>query len=182
MKKIFLLIALIPSLTQAANWNVDSAKSKLTFTAEQAGEKFNGSFTHFTPQITFNPQALDKTNILVTIDMASVTIEGSDRQGEIGNAEWLNIQQFTSAEFTASGARQEGENYITDGTLNLKGIKKPVSLKFTLREANGITTAHGTAQLNRREFNVGTGSDWESDQWVAFPVDIQFTILATPKP
>ncbi|MBN8542728.1 MAG: YceI family protein [Alphaproteobacteria bacterium] len=181
MKRTLLALAFLPSLAIAQEWQVDPAKSSLTFTAEQAGDVFGGGFKRFTPAITFDATALDKTNIRVSIDLTSVEVEGSDRQAEISNTEWLDTKQFTSAEFSATSARKEGDHYIADGTLNLKGIKKPVSLNFSLSEANGTTTAKGTAQFNRRDFNVGAGSEWESDQWVAFPVHIQFTIVAKPK-
>ncbi|MFZ4125647.1 MAG: YceI family protein, partial [Rickettsiales bacterium] len=159
-----------------------SKKSSLTFTAEQAGEGFSGSFKRFTPHITFDKQALDKTDIRITIDMASVHVDGEDRNGEISKPEWLDSAKFATATFVATKTIATKNGYRAEGQLTLKGIIKPLALDFALSEGNGITTANGTATLNRRDFNVGVGSDWESDQWVAFPVDVQFTIVATPKP
>jgi polyisoprenoid-binding protein YceI len=181
MRLWWLSLFLFPTLALASEWNVDSSKSSLTFTAKQAGETFHGGFSRFTSKIHFDPQAIDKTDINITIDIASVHVEGEDRESEIGKAEWLDAKQFATATFLAKKAIATKNGYRAEGNLTLKGITKPMTVDFTLNESSNITTAKGTATLNRRDFHVGEGDEWESEQWVAFPVQIQFTIVATPK-
>lgn len=171
----------LPVLALAAPWTVDPAASTLSFTGKQAGEAFTGSFTKFTPVVEFDPLKPENAKITVTVDMASATIDDKDKQESLPTSDWFDTAKFATATFTStrvtSLSSQQGA-YMAEGDLTLHGITKPVALKFTFTETNGKATVDGSVVLQRNDFGIGSGQ-WKSDEWIAYPVDVKFHLLAT---
>lgn len=165
----------------ASSWVVDAAQSTLTFEASQAGESFHGGFSRFTPVIDFDPTHPELGQITVTIDMASVTVEGRDRTDALPGPDWLSVAQFPTATFRSrSIARMADNQFQATGDLTLRGVTRPLALSFALSPEGNATLATGSASLNRSDYGVGQGR-WADAQWVAFPVSVHFRLLATPR-
>ena len=177
-------LCLLASPSLAAQWQVDATTSKLMFEAEHAGEKFKGSFPKFTAAIDFDEAAPEKGKISVTIDMASATADGKDRQDSLPTDDWFAVKQFPTATFTSTAIsrgpieKTGRANYIAKGNLAIKGIAKEIELPFSLQTTGKSTIARGSVTLNRSDFGVGSGQ-WKSDEWVKFPVRVFFEINAT---
>lgn len=171
----------LPIGAMAANWQVDSAASTLTFTGKQAGEAFTGSFTKFTPTVEFDPLKPETAKITVVVDMASASIPEKDKQDSLPTSDWFDTAKFTTATFTStrvtSLSKQPGA-YIAEGNLTLRGITKPIQLQFSFTEDKGRAMVDGTSTLNRSDFGVGQGQ-WKDDQWIAYPVEVKFHLIAT---
>lgn len=181
MRRLALVLAMFfPLGAQAAGWDVDMAGSTLGFTATQGGEAFHGTFPRFTPRIDFDEAAPEQGHIDVTVDLASVTVEGKDRQEGILGPEWFDTARIATAHFASRAiTRVQGRNYRAEGTLTLKGITRPVVLDFTLSGEREVV-ATGQALLQRNAFAIGTG-DYASADWIAYPVTVQFRVKAQPR-
>lgn len=165
----------------AAQWQVDSAASTLTFTGKQAEDPFTGRFAHFTPVIDFDPVHPESGRITVTVDMASASIEDDDQNEALPTEDWFFTSKFPQAVFQSTTIRKTGEQqFAADGNLTIRGISKPVTLPFTLKTEGNMTRAEGELMLMRQDFGLG-GSQWKDDRWIAYPVAVRYTILATPK-
>lgn len=68
--------------------------------------------------------------------------------------------------------------YKANGTLTLRGVSKPVGLDFTLNIEGNVADMKGTAQLNRRDFDIGRGM-WKSDEYIPHDVQVQISLHAT---
>ena len=74
-----------------------------------------------------------------------------------------------------------GENrYVADGTLDLRGVKKPLSLPFSLKIDGDTATARGVTTLDRTVFGVGQG-EWASTDQIAANVKVNFALTAKRK-
>lgn len=171
-------LAALPAF--AAPWTVDASKSTLSFTGSQAGDAFTGHFTQFTPVVEFDPAKPEAAKITVTVDMGSATIDDKDKQDSLPTSDWFDTAKFPTATFTSTRvtALSSEKAYLADGNLSLHGLTKPVQLKFSFTDQNGIATVDGTSQLNRSDFNVGSGQ-WKSDEWIAYPVEVKFHLVAS---
>ncbi|MBX9725786.1 MAG: YceI family protein [Rickettsiales bacterium] len=164
----FIAALLIATSSHAAEWNVDPLTSKLRFSAEQAGESFEGSFPKFTSVIDFDEAAPQKGSIRITIDMSKLQVEGKDRLDALPTDDWFAVSKFPIAEFTstsikATGADKAGANsYLAKGKLNIRGISRDIDLPFSLKTNGTSTVARGTVTLNRNDFGVGQGR-WASE-------------------
>ena len=170
------------SIAHAAIWNVDASHSSLTFTGMQAGDPFHGAFTKFTPVIEFDPAHPERGKIDVTVDIASATMDDKDKQASLPTDDWFAAAKFPKAEFHSTHIDRltRPNDYELSGDLILRGIPKPVVVLFQLTPQGTATKAVGTVILNRHDFGVGQGQ-WVSDQWIAYPVTVNFRIVATAK-
>lgn len=152
------------------------AESSIAFEVMQGTAKIAGAFTHFTAQIAFHPEVLDKSSAMVEVNTGAVTISNGEAGSALSKPEWLDITQFPKANFTANGFKLLGGNrYEATGTLTLKGVAVPVTLDFTLLEFS-LTQARimGEATLKRRDFGIG----WEDTKAVADEVKVMIAVKA----
>lgn len=176
----FLAATLLALPALAAPWKIDP-KSTLTFTVKQAGTPFTGQFTKFTPVVEFDPAHPEAGNISVTVDMASATIDDKDKRESLPTEDWFFTEKFPKATFISTRIEHVGfdsNTYMAQGNLTLRGVTKPVMLSFALEEHHDHTRAFGNASINRQDFGIGQGQ-WKSDEWIAYPVEVKFNLIAT---
>ncbi len=180
MHQMLALAALfVATSAHAAPWTIDATNSTLSFTGKQASEEFTGQFSQFTPVVELDPAAPEKGSIKVTVDMNSATIADKDKNDSLPTTDWFDSVKFPLASFESSAISKTGDHqFAAAGILTIKGIHQPLTLTFTLSEANGITRADGSVQLERQKFNIGLGQ-WKDDQWIAYPVTVTFHLQAT---
>lgn len=159
MKSIPCLLGLLllASPALAADYRVGSG-STLGFTASFQGENFEGRFEQFSADIRYDPQDLANAHFDVSIDLASAKTGDADRDETLPSAAFFDVAKQPKAHFVTTAFRQAGAGVIADGTLSLKGVSKPVSLKveFTPGSA-GAATLKVSTTLKRLDFDVGSG-------------------------
>lgn len=154
-----LVIALFATLAApafAADYTVQPG-SKLGFSGSFQGAGFDGEFKKFDATIRYDAADLATSKFDVKVDLASVVSGDSDRDGALPGEEFFNVAKFPVAHFVSSGFRQAGSDVIADGTLTIKGVSKPVSLKVTFAPAGTGATLGVTTTLNRLDYKIGEG-------------------------
>ena len=69
-----------------------------------------------------------------------------------------------------------GNVYLARGTLTLRGVTRPVSVRFRFeRSPEGGARLDGSARLRRLDFGVGQG-EWTSTEWVGDEVEVSFEL------
>lgn len=165
-----------------SRWRVRAAESRLTFSTTQSGSPIRGRFREWSADIVFSPEALDRSRVRVTIDMASFATEDADSQGVLGGAEWFDVSGHATATFTADRFRSlGGDRYEARGTLRLKGVSSPATLRFTLTIDGDTARMTGTTTVNRTAFGVGTG-EWAGTDDIPADVSVETTVVATRVP
>ncbi|MGZ3218034.1 cytochrome b/b6 domain-containing protein [Paracoccus sp. T5] len=160
-----------PSLEQAASeWRVRDGE--LGFTVAQMGTQVQGRFPEWTAAIAFDPQT-GTGDVVVTIDMSSVTIGTVTEQAR--SADFFDVANNPIAVFTAP-IRPEGDGYVADGTLSLKGQEMPVTLPFSLRIQDDVASMSGQTQLDRRDWKVG--DSYADEATVGFSVTLSVSLGA----
>ena len=157
-------------------WTV-SKGSSLAFSTTWSGQPVGGHFDRWSADILFSPTALDKSHLKVEVDLASVATGDAQRDATLPTEDWFDVPAHPKAVFTASKFRKTGEDrYVADGTLDLRGVKKPVSLPFSLKIDGKTAHAKGSVNLDRTTFGVGQG-EWAATDSIpaAVKVDVQVT-------
>jgi len=133
--------------------------STLVFATKYDGEVFTGRFPGFQTRLSFDPADPAAGKLEVDIPLAGTSSGNSDRDATLQSADFFNVARFARAHYRATGFRALGENrYAADGTLELRGISKPVTLTFTWTPGAQPVLA-GKATVRRLDFGVG-GGDW----------------------
>lgn len=180
---IVLALTADPAAAQAIDsWIVDHDDSRLGFTAFQGGA-FQGRFRDWQADITFSPDALDRSGVTVTVNLVSIETGDNDRDQTVTEAAWFDVDAHPEAVFetTAFRALDAEGRYEAVGDLTIKGVTREVVLPFTLSIDGDIATVEGGFTLDRTNWDLGTG-DWSTEEIVGFPVEIEVSLTAERAP
>ena len=172
------LVAMLSSPALAADY-VQAPGSSLAFATRYDGETFTGTFAGFDTRLSFDPQDPASAKLDVTIPLAGTKTGNDDRDDTLASADFFNVAAFAQARYTAQGFRALGENrYAADGTLELRGVKKPVTLTFTWTPGARPVLA-GKATVKRLDFGVG-GGDWSDTGSIPDEVAVSTRVVFEP--
>jgi polyisoprenoid-binding protein YceI len=175
-----ILLALASTPAFASHWNVDYAKSKLGFGVQWSGQPFGATFKSWKADIAFDPADLAHAHVTATIDLASEASDSPDNDDGIQGAIGFQVSQFPTAKFeTSSITHLSGDRYAAKGNLTIKGIKKPVTLNFSLQITGDKAHMSGTADAMRADFGLGQNAEWSGDKPVSHHVGIFIDLTAT---
>jgi cytochrome b561/polyisoprenoid-binding protein YceI len=179
----------VSDLEDPVAWTVQKGSS-LAFTATWSGSAIEGQIKTWTADILFSQQALDRSKLTVTVDVGSAATGDDQRDQSLPSGDFFDTAEHPKAIFTASKFRKTGEGrFVADGTLDLRGVKKPLSLPFSLKIDGDTASARGATTLDRTLFGVGQG-EWASTDAIAAKVKVSFSLTArrgstapsTPRP
>ncbi|MGB0696873.1 MAG: YceI family protein [Rhodospirillaceae bacterium] len=167
-------------------WVLDPGASALTFQGTQMGAAFEGSFSSFQADISFDPDAPEAAVVEVVIDMASASTGSQDRDAQIGTAVWFDVATHPTATFSAQNFQPQGDGrFLAEAALTIKGQTAQVPFPFTLTlsgaGADRRAVAAGEIVVDRTVFQVGTG-EWAADAVVGRDVTIAMAVEASAVP
>ncbi len=152
----------------AGTWNIDPAHTEVAFVIRHLMSKVRGSFTQFSGSLQLAENVADST-ALVEIQITSIDTRNADRDAHIRSAEILDLEHYPVMTFVTTSVRENGANYLLDGTLTIKDVTRPITLDV---EFNGTDTDpwggtrvgfSATTSISRKEygieFNIPLGGD-----------------------
>ena len=163
----------------AADWEMDTERSKLEFQLQVGGNSLKGAFKDFQAQIDFDQQNPSSGSIVVTVETGSIATGNSQGDTIAKAVDWLASDPFPVVRFQSTSIKSAGANsFVASGDLLIKGISVPVDLTFNL-ELDGINAVGtGSASLSRSDF--GVGGTQSTNLPVEDGVGIEFVIYAKP--
>lgn len=172
------LVAMMAAPAHAADY-VQAAGSTLAFASKYDGEVFTGSFPGFSTRLSFDPADLSQASLDVTIPLAGAKTGNADRDSTLQGPDFFNVAKFAQARYTATRFRKlDGDRYAADGTLELRGVRKPVTLTFTWTPGAKPVLA-GKATVKRLDFGVG-GGDWADTATIPNEVAVSTRVVLQP--
>jgi polyisoprenoid-binding protein YceI len=176
----FGMLLLLSGAARASDWKVVAGKSWLGFKGAAAGTAFDGRFSHWQAQISFDPDKPEAGHVAVTVDMASAVTSDKERDEALPQGAWFDAKSFPHATFAAQSFRAKaGHDYDAIGTLELRDVTKPVVMPVTIEVDGNTLHASGHLDIIRTDYGVGltTGA-----QWVALEVVVNFEVTAERLP
>lgn len=180
MRMWMLFLLLLPACVFARDWQVDMTKSSLTFTGTYQDGPFTGKFGRFQANISFDEGDLVHSRFDVTIDMASVNTQSSERDQTLGTADFFDTGKFPQAHFvTTSFERDVDGNLLAHGPLTIRDRFRPVTLKVDFAISGGATNLDVDTVLNRLDFDLGSAGQWSD---IGRDVHVHGHLVLTAKP
>lgn len=165
-----LLLLLLPCAASAKTWAVVPANSTLGFAGSYQGGPFKGVFKQFDAHIVYDAAHLDHAKFDVSVKLASVDTQSSERDQSLTGGDFFDVAKFPTAHFITQSFSTGADGRVTaHGTLTLRGVSKPVMLHVVFKPTATGATLNVDTTLNRKDFNLGTGSDWDE---IAIPVAV----------
>ena len=168
----------------AGTWEIDPVHSEVGFAVRHMMvSKVRGKFDKFAGQIVTGPDLL-QSSVTAEIDLASINTGQEQRDAHIRSADFFDVDNHAAMTYRSTGVRAEGDHYVLDGDLTLKGVTRQVPLTLELNgfgpDAYGGTRAGFTAtgEINRKDFGVDFGGVQNGVVVVADKVTLHLEIEA----
>lgn len=168
----------------AGTWDIDPAHTDVGFVVRHmVVAKVRGRFDDVKGQIVTGENPLE-SSVDIAIDLRSVSTNNKQRDDHLRSPDFFEVETHPEMTYRATGARQDGDEFVLDGELTLKGLAKTVPLTF---ELNGFTTDpwggaragfSATAQINRKDFDVNFDGVQNGVAVVADKIDIHIEVEA----
>jgi polyisoprenoid-binding protein YceI len=162
-----------------AEWRGDERSGSLRFTAIQAGAKFTSDFQRFQVRFDFDEAKPADGRLDVTVETKSVDTADADRDGILRSRDFFWCEQYPEAVFHAEKFERDGAGWRAHGELSMRGVTRPVAVRFELAPGPMQLVMKGTSDLRRLEFGVGQG-EWSSTEWVGDEVGVLFDLKLLP--
>lgn len=165
-------------LVAQTSWTQLPDASSIKWETAWKSNAVHGGFERFSADIRFDPDAPESGTLRVEVDVTSIYLEGQDARQTLTGPDWFAASDWPRAVFESTSVRKsDGEDYVADGTLTIRGQSVDVSLPFSLDIRDGKALAEGSLTLDRRAFNIGGGM-FNDD--VADQVTVTVTLAAQP--
>lgn len=151
---------LLPLAAFASDWQVDAAKSSLTFKGTYQNEGFEGKFKKFDATIAYDAADSSKSRFDVTIDLTSADSGSNERDDTLRTADFFDTSKTPKAHFVTESFAKAGDEVEAKGNLTIRGKTKPVTLKVKFAESGSTATLDVDTTLKRADFDLGNGPDW----------------------
>ena len=149
----------IPGYVEGS-WTIDPAHSNVEFSVRHMMvSKVRGKFRTFSGEIVTGADPLG-SSVTAEIDLSSIDTGSEQRDGHLRSPDFFDTDNHPRMTYRSTGLRADGDNYVLDGELTLKGVTRSVPLKLELNgfgpDPYGGTRAGFTAigQINRADFGV----------------------------
>jgi len=151
----------------AGTWTIDPVHSEVGFSVRHMMvSKVRGKFTKFSGELVTADDVL-ASSVAADIDLASIETGAEQRDGHLRSPDFFDTENHPLMTYRSSGIRHDGDDFIVDGELTLKGVTRSVPLRLELNgfgpDAYGGTRAGftATAEINRQDFGVSWNAAME---------------------
>lgn len=160
-------------------WQADQRSGSLQFTAIQAGATFTSAFERFEVRFDFDESDPAGSRLDVTVATNSVDSADVDRDEILRGRDFFWCEQFPEAVFHAGKFARDGASWRASGELAMRGVTRPVAVRFELAPGPMHLMMKGAADLRRLEFGIGQG-EWSSTEWIGDEVGVLFDLKLRP--
>ena len=126
-----LICATFASIGQAQTYEIDNDHTSLVFAVSHSGLSYTyGRFNKCSGQITIGEEEADQS-FLFTVDAKSIDTNNRLRDDHLKGPDFFDIRVFPKIEFRSVELSNDGDNFTAEGTLEMHGAKKDISIQMT---------------------------------------------------
>lgn len=171
-------------------WQLDPAHSSIGFAVRHlVVSKVRGRFTDWNGDVTFDPDAPQRSSVDVRIQAASITTAEPQRDAHLRSADFFDVEVYPELTFKSREVHTIGDGKLRIiGPLTLHGVTRDVSLEAEYlgrtKDPWGGERAGFSARtsIDRRDFGLNFNQVLETGGvLVGDRVDVQIDIQAVRK-
>ena len=167
-------------------WTIDAGHSGIHFSVRHLViAKVRGKFTKFRGTIELDEADLTRSQIDVSIDVASVNTSEDTRDAHLRSGDFFDAEKFPTATFKSTSITKNGDVYLVKGDLSVRGVTKEVELHATFegkgKDPRGDERAAFQAKtsINREDWGMKFNMPLEGGGVVVgTKVDLEFEVEA----
>jgi polyisoprenoid-binding protein YceI len=151
----------LPGLTPGT-WTIDPSHSEVGFVVRHMMvSKVKGRFAKVQGTITVAEDVLN-SSVEATIDAASIDTRDENRDNHLRSADFFEVEAHPTLTFRSTGIRRDGDDFVLDGDLTIRGVTRPVSLELEfngvqpnpLAEGNPAAGFSAHTEISRKDFGL----------------------------
>lgn len=179
LKVAALALLMLPGLALADCFEANQDDGELKFVGVAEGSRFTGEFGEFTVSLCMDERDLSTAEIEVVVKTASADIGDQRGNRELLGENFFHVEEYPEATWKSAGIREEGDAFIAEGKLTLRGITsdQPVRLQLS---GDKPPVLSGSAEIMRLNWDVGIGEDFEDTDFIRNGVDLEFELQLQP--
>ncbi len=151
-----------PALTEySGTWNLDTAHTRLGFRAKHAMvATVRGQFNDFSGTLVLDGVEPSRSTATVEIQAASFTSGSEDRDTHVRSADFLDVENFPTLNFSSTEVRVDGDSFVLIGDLTIRGTTRRVEIDAEPTGVSvdpfGATRAgfEGSTTISRKDFGL----------------------------
>jgi len=145
----------------AGTYVLDAAHKRVGFVVRHLMvSKVRGNFGEATATITVGEDPL-QSSVTATIQTGSVFTGQPDRDNHLRTGDFFEVAKYPTIEYRSTGIKSfEGNEFVLEGELTIKGITKPVDLLVEFEGAGRSPYGHdvfgfsATAEIDREDWGL----------------------------
>jgi polyisoprenoid-binding protein YceI len=148
----------------AGSWKIDPVHTEIGFSVRHMMvSKVRGKFTSYTAGLTTSHNPLE-SHAEAEIDLSSITTGIEQRDNHLRSSDFFDVETSPKMTFVSTGIRPNGDDFLVDGELTIRGITKPITLTVEIGgfgpDPYGGYRAGFSArtEINRRDWGVNWNS------------------------
>lgn len=158
-----LVLVAAPVLAAQKVWETDGAHTMLGFRAGTFLFDVPGRFETFSIDVNGDPDKGAASRLRVEIDAASISTGIAKRDEHLRSKDFFDVAHFPKIIFDGKKVTRNGTRVTVLGTLEMHGVKKPLSITFDSTTAvNGAgyseTVYKASIPLSNKDFGLGAQS------------------------
>jgi polyisoprenoid-binding protein YceI len=162
---VLVLFTLASPLALAAEtYEIDPVHSAIVFRVNHLGVAYTwGRFNDFSGTFVVDEEKPENSTVELEIKTESVDTNSEKRDKHLRNPDFFDAKTFPVARFESNAVERDGDTYTVQGTLELHGKKRPVTLVMERVGSaedpwGGYRTGFtGEHTLKRSEYDINYG-------------------------
>ena len=152
-------------------WNI-SEDYQIRF----SGNGAKGTFSNLRGTIVFDKNDLSTARMDVRVDVATIDTGNRTKDKHAKSADWFDAASYPHISFKSTSFQRAENGYLVDGTLNLHGTDRQVTIPFIFDEYRSGASFIGSLTVNRNDY--GLTGPWLRGQFVGneFTIDLRVPV------
>lgn len=144
---------------RAGTWTIDPAHTRVSFSVRHLMiSKVHGRFTDFTATFVTAEDPMD-SRVTASAVVASVDTGEPNRDNHLRTNDFFDAENHPTIDFVSTGVRKNGDDFLVDGDLTIKGVTKPVTFDFEFGGFGPMGDSYrggasAKTQINRGDFGL----------------------------
>ncbi len=146
-----------PPTAGADSLSIDSASSKIDWTASKVTKSHNGKFKQFTGTIELPGGKPEAGKVAVDIDTTSIEADVEKLTNHLKSPDFFDVAQYPKASFVSTEIKQggpAGATHTVTGVLDLHGVKKTITFPATINVTDNEVGVKAEFSINRKDFKI----------------------------
>jgi polyisoprenoid-binding protein YceI len=147
---LFVIFLFVGVSINAQQWKIGT-DYKVAFSSTDV----SGIFKELSGTINFDPASLGSAKLDLKIKVESISTGNGMMNGHAKAEEWFHSEKYPSISFVSTKIIKTESGYEATGKLEIKGVKKDVTIPFTFVKKGAKGTFVAKFSVNRSDFGVG---------------------------